>query len=296
MKTLEIDDFDFDPCSMELNDQGRYLAIAGQHKVIVAVTPMSRSGSSTMNCESFVLGSKYYHHDKYNKIVKILWHPLSATHSHLLVLSSNGILRMFNVIQNVEEPEQTYYFCSMDEDIKKKKSGFGANLDELEATSFCLGPYTGVGSGWSALTVCGLLKSGDVVTLCPVVPNQSTLPYAWAQRTLELTLSEWKETKDRLKSSQFYWTQKWLEEVLSQESNGLQVNRPLRHLPLARSGPCLFQPNPEFLDSMNGIAHDIQMIPTITNPILCIALNNSTLVTGVFLDTPMPHWVVEKVH
>lgn len=43
-----------------------------------------------------------------SRIVKVAWHPLSATNSHLLVLSSNGILRMFNVSVDLEEAEQTY--------------------------------------------------------------------------------------------------------------------------------------------------------------------------------------------
>jgi hypothetical protein len=50
----------------------------------------------------YEVGLKYF---KVSKIIQIEWHPLSD--SHLMVLTSNGILRMFNVEKDIEDPEQT---------------------------------------------------------------------------------------------------------------------------------------------------------------------------------------------
>ena len=63
---------------------------------------------------SWFVGANIYSKPENGRICKIAWHPLSSTNSHLLVLSSNGILRMFNLAQDIEEPEQTYVFSKVE--------------------------------------------------------------------------------------------------------------------------------------------------------------------------------------
>ena len=48
------------------------------------------------------------------------------------------------------------------------KSIFGPDLDDNEAVSFDIGK----GNGWGPFTVYGLMKSGDIYSFCPVVPNR----------------------------------------------------------------------------------------------------------------------------
>jgi hypothetical protein len=64
----------------------------------------------------------------------------------------------------------------------------------------------------------GLLKSGDLITICPVVPNISNLSLAWVQNTLKTSIERWSQVQDKAESVQYYWVQKWLEEVLEQDA------------------------------------------------------------------------------
>lgn len=100
-KQAKVPLLDFTPKQTEFNTEGRMIAIAGECKLIIAVTAMIKT---ELLKETFEIGSKY--HNQYNKIVKILWHPLSD--SHLLVLQQNGSLRMYNVKVDFNEPEQMY--------------------------------------------------------------------------------------------------------------------------------------------------------------------------------------------
>jgi hypothetical protein len=98
-----------------------------------------------------------------------------------------------------------------------QRKGFGANKEEFEAVSFCCGPI-GDQNGWASLSVFGLLKSGDLITICPVVPNISNLSLAWVQNTLKTSIEMWSQVQDKAESVQYYWVQKWLEEVLEQDA------------------------------------------------------------------------------
>ncbi len=92
---------------MVLNDEGRYLCILGTNQVLVVVTPLSKIVDQVdIECTSFVIGKRYYADDSFHVNVKATWHHLSNTLSHLLILSSNGVVRMFDVITDIDEPEQ----------------------------------------------------------------------------------------------------------------------------------------------------------------------------------------------
>ena len=75
-------------------------------KLANSTIAQSINGGNTSSTNCWFVGSTIYSKPDNGKICKILWHPLSSTNSHLLVLSSNGILRMFNLAQDIEEPEQ----------------------------------------------------------------------------------------------------------------------------------------------------------------------------------------------
>jgi hypothetical protein len=103
--------------------------------------------------------------------------------------------------------------------MEQPKVGFSPNLEEFEVVSFFLPPYTGPDCGWSHVTLFGLLCSGDIVSICPVVPNESTISIAWTQSTLESTVALWKNTTDRFEKTLYYWTRTWLQNILDQESS-----------------------------------------------------------------------------
>ncbi|KAJ1534260.1 hypothetical protein HK096_004104 [Nowakowskiella sp. JEL0078] len=148
----------FPLAQIALNKTGKLLAAAGDHSVAVLVLPTLLSktsvpGKNVVECKymniSYRVGDIYYSTDLVNRIVKVEWHPLSENGAHLLVLSSNGVLRMFNVALNPEEPELEIH---MFEETRlavprfrnsapktKRRTFLSADFGEREAVSFCFG-------------------------------------------------------------------------------------------------------------------------------------------------------------
>ena len=279
-KHLQVSDLD-QVNSIHLNPQGKMMALVGS-KLVIAILPLFvKSKSKSTVCETLVVGNQYYVHD-YNRIVKAMWHPSSRTGSHLLVLSANGILRLFDVAADVEEPEQVFYFCSPD--YKKQRSWFGGNPDEMEAVSFCLGS----GSTWDSMTVYGLLKSGDLVSICPVLPNESQLdPSRLDELSLE-TSYRWEQLKDQHLQSDHFWTSKFLGQLSKGAAHG--YIRPLQHLQLAKT-EYNYVPRQacEWLDQVHDVCH----VPHSAYSIVLILTDSSVLVG---LSEPVgARWAFEHV-
>ncbi|KAJ3358921.1 hypothetical protein HDU91_005064 [Kappamyces sp. JEL0680] len=184
---------------------------------------------------SWRIGPKCFASDsKFFSIVQAAWHPLSATSSHLLILTSNGILRMFNVSVDVDEPEQ-WQVTRSDTfgTAEPSRKGFGPNMEEYEAVGFSLGALHD-GGGWGCLTVTAVLASGDTVGVCPVLPNEASLSIDWLRGTLEATTTEWKAAEtdqtDSRQLGKYYWMKRYLEELMDCHRDASSVYyRPLRH-------------------------------------------------------------------
>lgn len=97
---------------------------------------------------------------------------------HLLVLSSDGSLRMYDVSKNAQKPERIFYFGKIPNvshshtgTVKKKKSRiFTPILEEFEAVSFCFGDVDDL--AWGGFTVYGLMRNGDIYCISPVIPKR----------------------------------------------------------------------------------------------------------------------------
>lgn len=143
-----------------------------------------------------------YHHstDTQHTVVDVQWHPLSKDQTHLVVLSSDGCLRTYNLATNPKDPESAYHFnpelataalaerkerrmssslssltSSLSLTPRKRNTGtFGVDSTmELEASAFCFGRDDGA---WGRLTIWGLMTNGEVYTLCPVLPSHALVP------------------------------------------------------------------------------------------------------------------------
>jgi hypothetical protein len=95
---------------------------------------------------------------------------------------------MYNVSQDVEDPEQTFHFnCDNGKDTESfqnfqasaqrhaasprspfGKRPFDRSIDSamMEAVSMSFGR----GEGWGSMTIYGLMRNGDVYCLCPILP------------------------------------------------------------------------------------------------------------------------------
>jgi nucleoporin NUP82 len=128
-----------------------------------------------------ILVGPYHHGSKSSaRITKIDWHPLGENNTSLFVLTADGLLREYDPTVDAEEPLQTLSFLPLKSRIKRSNT-FGANgPDYYEPISFAFGcPAGETASGcrgwsdWTPLTVYGLMRSGEIFALCPVIPTKA---------------------------------------------------------------------------------------------------------------------------
>ena len=91
------------------------------------------------------------------QILQLAWHPLSASGTDLLVLSSDGLLCIFDLSASPEDPEQTFDLTRSGSQFpsflhsKNRRGIFSAETREREVVSFTIG--AACDDGWSPLTV-----------------------------------------------------------------------------------------------------------------------------------------------
>jgi hypothetical protein len=113
------------------------------------------SKRSSLVCRSSVVG-EHFHATAHVNIVQVAWHPRSPT--HLMVLTSDQRLAMYNVAYNVDEPE-----LSLDLRLDRTRDPI---------TSFCFGADA---DSWETFTVYACSDEGHIFTLCPIVPQGSAI-------------------------------------------------------------------------------------------------------------------------
>ncbi|KAJ2345578.1 hypothetical protein GGF43_005183, partial [Coemansia sp. RSA 2618] len=185
------------------------------------------------------------------RVVDVMWHPLSTTDSHLLVLQANGTVKLFDVSEDADTPEQTLSLFSA--------AGAGsAGFAMSRAVSFCMGSASS--AGWSRATLYVLTNTGELYSLCPVLPRRCSLDHGWLEdllETVEMDVREWQA--EEYETSECIYTPpeliaaraaaKWLNQVLdldaSKASERLHLALPDNLMqPVAAQGPYLFQPEP----------------------------------------------------
>ncbi|KAK9365697.1 hypothetical protein V1509DRAFT_632185 [Lipomyces kononenkoae] len=184
-KTLNISGLDFSVRRLQINNSGTFIAIIGDHKIIVCALPLpgfSKRSETKLHVRHRVLGMTYM--DRGVSILKTLWHPLAKDDSCLVVLSSDGVVRMFDLVYSYDEPEQTFDFT------QSLSNNFSFGLSESigqDPTSMCFGAKDH-GLGEMALYV--LMRDGDICILCPFIPRQCAMEQQSIQILLEWALSE----------------------------------------------------------------------------------------------------------
>ncbi|KAJ2084180.1 hypothetical protein H4R24_000253 [Coemansia sp. RSA 988] len=195
------------------------------------------------------------------RVVDVLWHPLSTSDSHLLVLQANGIVKLFDISEDVDTPEQTMSLFGA-------SSAGGAGFAVSRAVSFCTGSPTS--AGWSRVTVYVLTNTGEVYSLCPVLPRRCSVDQEWLGdllETAELDVREWQA--EEYENSGCIYTppelidaraaSRWLSQILELERGRSKASAGGENMyitltanlmqPAAAQGPYLFQPEPMPVDS-----------------------------------------------
>ncbi|KAJ2385776.1 hypothetical protein H4S02_004167, partial [Coemansia sp. RSA 2611] len=259
----------FDISRLAVNMSGKLLAVVGTHQVAVVVLPAAtgrptggafkaaraetgeQSTGVWVDCRSMLLGenaptrrhSEAAASSARTRVVDVLWHALSTRDAHLLVLQANGAVRMFDVTEDADVPEQTL-------------SLFDSGFTMSRAVGFCMGGT----AGWARMTLYVLTNTGELFSLCPVVPKRCSLDRAWLEDLLEaaeMDVREW--VAEEYEASSYIYTPpelvaaraavRWLDQLLELDSAG-SADRMLLTLPTsllqpaAVQGPYLFQPEP----------------------------------------------------
>ena len=156
-----------------------------------------RSITATKN-SCLPIGAFYHSLPGSPSIASVLWHPLGADASSLLLLTADCTLREYTVSEDVSEPAQVVSFSRSGSDAadKKGKGGGGARFgfsaiekDAETAAAMCVGQGK---ADWGPLTLYALMRNGDVVSLCPFLPKKACVlacvrPPSFQFRSLILT-------------------------------------------------------------------------------------------------------------
>ncbi|KAH9622971.1 hypothetical protein KSS87_004355 [Heliosperma pusillum] len=166
-KVLEADiDLGFVVNKISINKNGSALLLgssAGIH--IFFLYGRNSVKDNSIICRTVPVGNAVYQQS--NSAIRILqvgWHPYSET--HLAVLSSDSVFRIFDWSSDFDLPEQEYY-------LQPVEPGRSRSASSIRPVDFSFGRD----HLWDRFSVFILFSDGSVYTLCPVAPFGSC--YLW---------------------------------------------------------------------------------------------------------------------
>ncbi|RDX53954.1 hypothetical protein OH76DRAFT_1399124 [Lentinus brumalis] len=268
-KNLHTPNIQFEIHQIALNPNGKLLAVAGAFQVAVVVLP--RTGynkliTATVDCKSFQVGQYYHAAESSAPVAKIDWHPWGQGGSTLLVMTTDGKLREYDISVDADEPQQTLSFVP---ERRMSNSFLAEDAAEREVASFALGKGR---ADWGPLTVYALMKSGDVYAVCPYMPKNASVPSSYIH-ALECYVAAKQEylshsTDDGDPSSPdslttlYDYQHKYVSALIRQLPPGTAWPATARLVPMhppntiknprARQGPFLLQPAPRLLEGSEG--------------------------------------------
>ncbi|KAL8291645.1 hypothetical protein RQP46_001903 [Phenoliferia psychrophenolica] len=180
-KTLHTPSITFDIQHLVLNSTSKLLAVVGLHSIAVVVLPRKGWAGSIgreLDCRSLVIGRFYHSLPASPPVAQVSWHPWGDNSSSLLVLTSDATLREYAIADDAEEPAQTVSLARAAPATDRNSRGaFSSDdVDESTAVAFSLGQGE---SDWGPLTLYGLMRSGDIVALCPFLPKKAAIPASY---------------------------------------------------------------------------------------------------------------------
>ncbi|CAN6613894.1 hypothetical protein TRVA0_005S03290 [Trichomonascus vanleenenianus] len=293
-KNLELKEVDFAIRGLAMNESGTLLAIVGHHKVVAAVLPNAgflKSPERTVKVRNRLVRNVSQSGD--TVVLKAAWNPIARHDSNLVLLTSDGYLRAYDLATNYEQPELEYCLTSS----RSQGGQFGIEDDEIEdPVSFALGTAA---DAHGKMTMYVLTKGGDVFALCPWLPNQFLLGQGEIEDVFDGAVADEYEHRHSKQSSsgerqhykqQLAWaSQLWKQMTSSAVESRLAkdgvlydqyvLRRPEKQTPEIQ-GPFSFKPFPRAL--YEGEATDIAAVDAGGFTALCIA--TSTGRVSVFLQ------------
>ena len=195
-KTLKSTALSFEIHQLVLNPTGKLLAVVGKNEVAVIVLPRKGWASAYGNqiecrqvrinllafidllltkpnmCRSLSVGRYYHSLPGSPPVASAVWHPWGEEGSSLLVLTTDSLLREYNIADDAQEPAQTLSFLTASPKPTASAARRGFSADDEEGAR-AVGMVVGGGAGWGPLTVMELMKNGDVRAICPFLPSKA---------------------------------------------------------------------------------------------------------------------------
>lgn len=166
-KVLHADiDLDFAVNKISINRNGSAILLTGSDGLyIMYLYGRNSTKSDAIICRTVSVGSRiYFSSSNVIRALQVSWHPYSDT--HLGILSSDSVFRLFDLSSDLGKPEQEYY-------LQPVESGRSRS-----AASICPVDFSFGGDHlWDRFSVFVLFSDGSVYVLCPVVPFGSV--YRW---------------------------------------------------------------------------------------------------------------------
>ncbi|KAL2940621.1 Nuclear pore complex protein NUP88 [Bienertia sinuspersici] len=159
-RVLQADvELDFSVTKISINRNGSAMLVAGSDGICVMyLYGHTSSKDSSIICRTVPVGSEVY--EKSSNAIRILqvtWHPYSDT--HVAVLSSDSVFRIFDMSSAPDQPEQEYY-------LQPLAPGRSRNASSICPVDFSFGRD----HLWDRFSVFILFSDGSVYILCPVAP------------------------------------------------------------------------------------------------------------------------------
>ncbi|TPX33238.1 hypothetical protein SmJEL517_g03864 [Synchytrium microbalum] len=306
-KELDTPKITFTIRQMEMNPKSSLLAVAGDHDLVVLVLPQPGTFASSKPPESHIVGELHHSADQTARIARLLWHPHSLNGTCLMVLSTDGNLRLYDIQKDLTNPKQTIpvFKATLTTRLQSKSNHFGLDdndddddeddedTDE-EAVSMCLGE----GLGWGRYTAYVVTKTGTMYSICPVMPTSCEVDLSHLAH-LDLLLSA-STPESQEQERQIQCQRNLLEELRRSASKSANLPtekvvviappRGLQHLK-AQSRPCRLVP--QTAGSRNQVASDIVYMPADPMGMLVVAYNGGGVDLLLEIERPQPWWKFE---
>ncbi|KAL0136975.1 hypothetical protein V8B55DRAFT_1544304 [Mucor lusitanicus] len=305
-KILDTPEINYNIGAMTPNSNGRLLAVCGEHRLEIVCLPrqsfsdVASAGiipKRKVDCRTLSVGGKYYHKSK-AELLKIQWHPLSETHTHIVVLGNDSMLRIFDISCDIEVPEQSFDLSPLDlVTITKPIQRLGSfsvddqDTSDEDVVSFTLGGPSKDKSGWEPFSVFYVLRNGHMYSLCPVIPFRSVVRRSHLDNLACISDAKYQQAKSasepdhKTLSHLFNLHSIWIDDLFqtakiarrSNESDSLVVVSDEHHsqYPVLRQGPFVIT-HTEPLS--NGVeATDLLLINADPVYVLALGLTNGSI-------------------
>ncbi|KAI0774406.1 hypothetical protein C8Q74DRAFT_832825 [Fomes fomentarius] len=266
-KILHTPNVQFEIHQIALNPNGKLLAVAGAFQVAVIVLPrtgFNKLVTATVDCKSLQVGQYHHAAESSAPVAKIDWHLWGQGGSTLLVMTTDGKLREYDITADADEPQQTLSFVP---ERRMSNSFLADDAADREVASFAFGRGK---ADWGPLTVYAVMKSGDVYAICPYLPKNASVPssylhalecYVAAKQEFLSNSTSGDPSSDNL-TTLYDYQHKYVNALLKQLPPGTAWPATNRVVPIhppttiknprARQGPFLLQPAPRVLEGSEG--------------------------------------------